>query len=118
MALRLDFRSLALLVIGLGGLVTPAFAGDWKITPLISVNETATDNVDQVNKHQTSSLITDITPGINIVGTGDRVKLRFDYEMHNLYYTDDSSRNNVQNSLNAAGTLEALENWFFIDGSA
>jgi len=118
MALRLDFRSLTLLAIGLWGLTIPAFAGDWKITPLISVSETATDNVDQVNKHQTSSLITDITPGINIVGTGDRVKLRFDYQMHNLYYTDDSSRNNVQNSLNAAGTLEALENWFFIDGSA
>ena len=118
MARRLDFRTLVSLGFGLGVLVTPAFAGEWKITPSISVTETATDNVDQVEKHRTSSLVTDIAPGINIVGTGDRVKLRFDYQMHNLYYTDDSSRNNIQNSLRAAGTLEALENWFFIDANA
>lgn len=118
MALQLDFRTPIFLGVALGILATPAFAGEWRITPLISVNETATDNVDQVENRRTSSLITDISPGINIVGTGDRVKLRFDYQMHNLYYSDDSSRNNIQNSLNAAGTLEALENWFFIDANA
>ena len=118
MAIRLDRRSLIALGISLGVLSAPAMAGEWTITPSISVNETATDNIDQVENRQTSSLITDISPGINIVGTGDRVKLRFDYRMHNLYYTDDSSRNNIQNSLNAAGTLEALENWFFIDANA
>ena len=56
--------------------------------------------VDQVEKRRTSSLITDISPGIAIAGEGDRVKLRFDYRMHSLYYTDNSSRNNIQNSLN------------------
>ncbi len=118
MAIRLDRRSLIALGISLGFLSTPAMAGEWTITPSISVNETATDNVDQVDKRRTSSLITDISPGIAIAGEGDRVKLRFDYRMHSLYYTDDSSRNNIQNSLNAFGTLEALENWFFIEGSA
>lgn len=91
-------------------------AGDWKITPTIAVNETATDNValDQTNK---SDLITDISPGIRIAGSGGRSKLQFNYQLHNLIYAQDSSRNNTQNSLNAQGTLEALENWFFIDAS-
>lgn len=96
----------------------PVSAGEWTITPSVSLNETMTDNVDQVENHRTSSLITDIAPGINIVGTGDRVKLNVDYRLHNLFYSDDSSRNGHQNSLNAAGTLEALENWFYIDANA
>ena len=118
MASRLDRRSLTALGISLGLLTVPAIAGDWTITPSISVNETATDNIDQVDKDRTSSLVTDISPGINIAGEGDRAKLRLNYQMHNLFYTDDSSRNNAQNSLNAFGTLEALENWFFIDANA
>ena len=108
----------ALLAAALSAITLPVHAGEWTITPSISINETMTDNVDQVEKHRTSSLVTDVVPGINIVGTGDRVKLRFDYQMHNLYYSDDSSRNNHQNFLNAAGTLEALENWLFIDANA
>ncbi|MFB0935692.1 MAG: TIGR03016 family PEP-CTERM system-associated outer membrane protein [Propionivibrio sp.] len=118
MAIRLDGCSLIALGVSLGLLAAPAMAGEWTITPSISVTETATDNVDQVDKHRTSSLITDISPGIFIAGEGDRVKLRFDYRMHNLFYSDDSSRNEVQNSLNAFGTLEALENWFFVDAYA
>ena len=116
MAVRLDLSWL--IPISLGLAVTSVSAGEWTITPTISVHETVTDNVDQVDKHKSSDLITNISPGIGITGTGDRVKLRFNYQMHNLYYAKDSSRNNIQNSLNALGTLEALENWFFVEGSA
>lgn len=98
--------------------VAPVWAGNWQITPSISVNETATDNVGLVERQRDSDWITDISPGINVVGTGDRVKLRFDYKMHNLYYANDSSRNNRQNSLNTLGTLEAVDNWLFIDANA
>ena len=118
MAVRALDLAPALLVAALSTIATPVGAGEWTITPSISVNETATDNVDLVQRNRTSSLITDIVPGINILGTGDRGNLRFDYQMHNLYYSDDSSRNNHQNYLNAAGTLEALENWLFIDANA
>lgn len=80
--------------------------------------ETATDNVGLSEKNRESDWITDIAPGITINGRGDRLKLNFDYRLHGLYYANDSSRNNLQNSLNARGTLEALENLFFIDASA
>lgn len=118
MANRRDIGVLVTLCIGFGALVAPASAGNWQITPSISANETVTDNVDLVDKNRTNDWITDISPGLNIVGKGDRANLRFDYRMHNLYYANDSSRNNIQNSLLANGTLEALENWFYIDANA
>lgn len=98
-------------------LVSTAYAGEWTITPTISVTETATDNVALTQNGTRSDLISDINPGIQIAGTGGRAKLRFDYQMHNLIYAQDSSRNSIQNSLNALGTLEAIENWFFIEAS-
>jgi uncharacterized protein (PEP-CTERM system associated) len=96
----------------------PVFAGEWEITPTIAVSETLTDNVYLSDTHAQSALVSDITPGIRIDGSGGRAKLHLDYQMHNLFYTVDPSRNNqTQNSLNAFGTLEAVENWFFIDAS-
>ena len=105
-----------LLPLGIG-LAFPALAGEWKITPSVSVQETATDNVG-LNQERKSDWVTDVTPGISIHGKGGRASLDFDYRLHNLYYAKDSSRNNTQNLLNARGTVEALENWLFIDAAA
>jgi uncharacterized protein (PEP-CTERM system associated) len=115
---RGDTQRLILLGATLGCITFPAIAGDWTITPTIAVNETATDNVALSSDTQKKSdLISDINPGIRIDGSNGRSKLRFDYQLHNLIYARDSSRNQTQNSLNASGTLEALENWFFIDAT-
>ena len=106
-----------LLGIMLWGIGSPVFAESWTITPTISVNETATDNVALTESGQQSELITDISPGIRVDALGGRSKLHFDYQLHNLLYAQDASRNRTQNSLNALGTLEAVDNWLFIDAS-
>ena len=114
---RMGTRRLILLGLTMGYAVFPVFAGEWNITPTVAVSETATDNVALTNTQKQGDLITDISPGIRIDGSGGRSKLHLDYQLHNLIYAQDSSRNNTQNSLNALGTLEALENWFFIEAS-
>lgn len=101
----------------LAGVPVSAFAGTWTITPSVAVRETATDNARLSDTNKESDLISDISPGILVEGVGGRSKLRFDYQMHNLIYASDSSRNKTQHALNAFGTLEALEDWFFIDAS-
>ena len=98
-------------------IVAPAMAGTWLITPSLTVNETATDNVALSKTNEKSDLVTDLSPGIRINGQGGRLKVNFDYQMHNLIYAQDSSRNRTQNALNAQGTLEAVDNWLFIDAS-
>ncbi|MBS1229924.1 MAG: hypothetical protein H6R17_3201 [Proteobacteria bacterium] len=96
----------------------PAAAGEWTITPMVSVNETATDNVNLVATNRSSDLVTDVNPGLRIDGAGGRSKLHFDYQLHNLFYARNSDLDRSQNSLNALGTLEAAENWLFIEASA
>ena len=122
MAIRQNNRrrgGLWVLGIGLGSLGLHAGAGEWTITPTIGVTETATDNVYLSSTQAKSALISDITPGISIDGSGSRASLHLNYQLHSLFYSTDPSANNVlQNSLNATGTLEALDNWLFIDASA
>lgn len=117
---RTDFRGLVgrrvLYAAMLAQAVGMAYAGDWTITPSVTVNETATDNVGlTADKH--SDLVTDISPGISIEGSGGRSKLSLNYQLHDLIYAQDATRNQTQNSLNAMGTLEAVDNWLFIDAS-
>lgn len=96
-------------------LATAAHAGKWDITPTLSVNETLTDNVGLSATDRQGDLVTDIAPGIRIVGHGDRARLNLDYQLHNHLYARDSSRNRTQNLLNAVGSVEAIEDWLFID---
>lgn len=126
MAMRTEFGrtttmarrlSRVLLIAGSASAMTTVHAGSWTITPTLSVTETATDNVALSSTNKRSDLISDVSPGLRIEGTGGRSKLRFDYQMHNLFYAQDSSRNQIQNSLNALGTLEAVENWLFIEAT-
>lgn len=116
-----DFSWRSPLAVALGCLSLPAvsaMAGEWTITPTMTVNATSTDNVALSQNNKQSDLVTDLNPGIRIEGTGGRAKLKFDYQLHQLYYAQGSTNTKTQNSLNALGTLEALEDWFFIDASA
>ena len=107
----------AVLLAVLASAMASAYAGEWTITPTLAITETATDNVALSDRNKKSDLISDVNPGIRIEGSGGRSKLRLDYQMHNLFYAQDSSRNEIQNSLNALGTLEAVDNWLFIEAS-
>jgi uncharacterized protein (PEP-CTERM system associated) len=116
--LRIDLNRLIVLAATMGSVAFPVIAGEWTIIPTIAVTETASDNIFLSSSQAKRGLVSDITPGISINGSGGRSKLHLNYQMHNLLYsTDPTANNQVQNALNASGTLEALENWFFIDAS-
>src|SRR5665213_2023169 len=99
------------------GVAATTETNNWRFVPDISVRETATDNVDQ-SADKRGDFITEIIPGIRIDGNGARVKLHLDYRMDNLIYARQSSKNNLQNALDANGSVEAIEKFLFIDGSA
>jgi uncharacterized protein (PEP-CTERM system associated) len=94
-----------------------AHAESWRIMPSIGVNETLTNNLFLTSTNRTSDLVTGITPGISIAGQGGRASLRLNYGLTQNLYARESSQNNLQNALNAVGTLEAIEDWFFIDAT-
>lgn len=90
----------------------------WTVKPKVRLTETLTDNVNinRSNNSKKSDLITELAPGIQIQARTTRLKAYFDYSLLGQFYAQtDYSR--TQNSLNTFGTLEAVDNWLFLDFS-
>ncbi len=89
------------------------------IKPKIKFTETWTDNVSIVraNNGKESGFITELAPGININAKTARLKAKLDYTLLGQYYSTPSGYSRTQNSLNSFGTLEAVEQWLFVDFS-
>ena len=85
------------------------------IFPRLTINETWTDNVRAGASLKQSDQITEYTPGILMTANGAHVKGYLDYAINKIQYSKNSSSDKIQKSLNAFGSLEAVENLLFID---
>lgn len=91
----------------------------WQVTTRLSLKETFTDNVQASasgNRH--SDQISEIAPGITVIGQSARLKGHLDYQLRGLAYAQDSRRNKAQHDLSAAGNLEVVDGRVFVDASA
>jgi len=87
------------------------------MVPRISISETLTDNVRLTSTGQQSDQITEISPGIRISSEGARLKGYFDYAVNEIVYAQSTSSSRTQNALTTFGTLEAVDNWAYLDFS-
>lgn len=87
----------------------------WSVVPRISIKETYSDNTNLSGANPQSDWITDIAPGITVAGQTRRLKAHFAYDVHQLFYAQGSHNNQTQQSLNAFGTLEAVDKFLFVD---
>jgi uncharacterized protein (PEP-CTERM system associated) len=85
------------------------------VQPRVSVTETFTDNVRLVDTGKQSDNITEISPGISVNVDGANLKGYFDYAATQTLYANSSASNQVLNALSTAGTLQAVNNWAFVD---
>ena len=93
----------------------PSTARAWNIVPRVTLTETLTDNIDLTSTDQQSGLISQLSPGIRIDARTARLKMFLDYQLNAIAYSTGNNGNQVQNYLNAFGTLEAIDNWLFLD---
>lgn len=116
---RLSFPATCSIATAMLLLYSHAGAAEWKITPSLDLKETYTDNVKLAPSGlEKSEFITQINPGISLTGTGHRLKLNANYQMQNLVYAEESSRNTMNHILNANANAELVDNLFFLDGRA
>jgi uncharacterized protein (PEP-CTERM system associated) len=87
----------------------------WTILPRLTLEESFTDNVFEVNAPRSWDLTTIVAPGVSILGNSDRAQLRLDYQPNLEIHVINGSQNLLGEQLNAVGTLTAVPEWFFID---
>ncbi len=96
-----------------------ARAQGWDIVPTLTVAETYTDNVVLAQEAlKQSDWVTQVIPGISIVGNGPRLRLNATYTPEFLYYAKGTRESDVLHRGNAVGTAELAENLLFVEGGA
>lgn len=88
----------------------------WSIVPRVRWTETLSDNVNLTTQKE-SDLISTLAPGVRVNANTARLNMALDYELVGYTYARNSDYNNFQNYLNAFGTLNAIENWLYVDFS-
>ena len=94
-------------------------AGDWTITPRVSLREVYTDNVRLSSEgNEQHDFITDVSPAVQVRGTGARLNGSLDYRYQTLYYARGTRGRRSNHQLQAIGTAELVDQSLFIDGRA
>lgn len=90
----------------------------WTIIPSVSVNEAFTDNVFSTATQRRSDLISTLAPGLFVTGASPRLQGVFNYSPQVIKYLDNTSQDQIQQNLFSNGTLTAVPDFLFVDGSA
>ena len=118
----LSFRRAALGLVNVSGLVfgSVAHAGDWTLTPSLSVSEAFTDNsgLNSDSEDKNSDFTTQISPSLSIVGEGGRSALTLNYTFTQTLYHRNTQGDENNNTLSADGQVELWKRIFFVDGQA
>jgi len=97
--------------------VLPAHAGDWSITPRFEVEETYTDNVTLVTVGKMDDFVTQLRPGLTILGTTPRGQVSASYDLTYLYAAD-LDKDTFQHDLAGAFSYQVLPDFLSLTGQA
>ena len=90
----------------------------WSIVPEIGLRETLTDNLHLSSTDRRAELVTELSPRLRLSSNSGLVRGSLDYSLTGVVYARESSSNNVQQSLRATGSVEAIEKRAYLDASA
>lgn len=94
-------------------------AAEWRIVPRVDLRETYSDNVRLAPKGaEAGDFVTDISPGISIVGNGPNLKLKANYAYQYLGYARDSIGRSSFHKLDASAKVDLVKDLFSVDGLA
>ena len=98
----------------------PSSAGQWRATPSISLSETYSDNsrLARENEDRDYDLISVISPGVSVIGSGGRINLNFDYSLQKTIYLQDTASDSLRNALLGGGRVELWDRVLFLRGQA
>ena len=106
-------------ILAIAGLIPAcAGAGDWQVTPTLTLQERFSDNVALSASNKESSFLTEVTPGLKLNSKGARGSVSVDYGLQGLLYSHDSDANALNHQLTAALKSELVDDSFLLDANA
>lgn len=91
-------------------------AANWMITPQVSLSEIYTDNVSLAQGDSVAEeYITEVMPGVAIENEWGRSNFLLNYNMQNLYFSKERSRNATFHQLRTNAAYEVIPDQFLVD---
>jgi uncharacterized protein (PEP-CTERM system associated) len=95
-----------------------AAAEQWRVTPRLTVEEAYNSNIDLATKgNEKSDLVTSVSPGVGVRGTGRRLSLNFDYDPEQVFFAHTSDRNQLRQRFRGLTSAELIEQLLFFEAS-
>lgn len=85
------------------------------VAPRVFLSETITDNAGASSLNKKGEQVTEVGAGVRINLNRSRVKTLFDFGLTSVNYAQQTSANRTQRSLASNGSVEAIDNFFFVD---
>lgn len=97
---------------------TNAQAENWTVTPSVGVRETYTTNANLAPAALAQDdWVTSVTGSIAVNGIGARARLTGSAAVTGVLYSSEGQNNYLFPTVNLLGNVEAVENFFFVEGS-
>lgn len=109
---RLTLIAALLLPLAASGL---AQAQTVRIQPTLDTSLTWTDNVDTTDTNEQQDWILEVSPGVSISRESGRFSGALDMRLRNQIYAEQTEDNTTFLALQGRGTIEAVEDAFFVD---
>jgi uncharacterized protein (PEP-CTERM system associated) len=116
--MKSSFPEISLITLSSVFVMQAAVAGEWTITPNVSLSQVFTDNVLQNDNDKRSDMLTRVTPSVSVRGEARRLTLELDYQIESQYSAKDSDRTQNTQQLTSAGQIELYDRAFFVDFNA
>lgn len=89
------------------------------LSPRLASTATLTSDINrQGNGISDGALIVQVSPGLRFNSNSGRLRGFFDYALSGVSYIKSTARDELQNTLSAALTAEAIDNWAYVDFSS
>ncbi len=90
-------------------------AGDWRLTPRFSVDQTFTDNVRQIDVDTSDDFITRVTPGVSLRGESARISSNVDYNFQRSLYVNNPNFDDGSHQLQGNTDVELIKQRVFVN---
>ncbi|MBI4997766.1 MAG: TIGR03016 family PEP-CTERM system-associated outer membrane protein [Rhodocyclales bacterium] len=95
-----------------------AYGGSITVAPRVTLSGNYSTNMSLGASAGQEGVVGNVAPGVLIESNGAHLKGYLDYQLNSYFYPGHSRWNGSQNQLASHMTLEAIDNWLFVDAAA
>ena len=116
---RLARRVILLFIVSMSFVPPRAWAGEWEVTPSVSLYQSYTSNARLAPPgHEKSDFFTTLSPAIDVHRDAPRLKLDLNYALDAVAYAREQELSELRNQLQFASTATLVPDMAFLDGFA